>query len=88
MRDDHQIITTTFLMPCGNMIGNKSPEAIKDFLASTKGKWQRSPRFVLLVGDASFDPRNYLGLGDMDYVPQNLLIQSIWKLPRMTGLWI
>jgi hypothetical protein len=26
-----------------------------------------------LVGDASFDPRNYLGLGDMDYVPTKLI---------------
>jgi hypothetical protein len=28
---------------------------------------------VLLVGDASFDPRNYLGLGDFDYVPTKLV---------------
>jgi hypothetical protein len=41
--------------------GNKSPRAIKDFLASAKARWSRAPRFVLLVGDASFDPRNYLG---------------------------
>jgi hypothetical protein len=25
------------------------------------------------VGDASFDPRNYLGLGEMDYVPTKLI---------------
>jgi hypothetical protein len=53
--------------------GNKSPKAIKDFLASAKANWKKPPRFVLLVGDASFDPRNYLGLGDMDYVPTKLL---------------
>ena len=28
---------------------------------------------MLLVGDASFDPRNYLGLGDMDYIPTRLV---------------
>jgi hypothetical protein len=53
--------------------GNKSPKAIRDFLASAKARWQKPPRFVLLVGDASFDPRNYLGLGDMDLVPTKLI---------------
>jgi hypothetical protein len=53
--------------------GNRSPEALKDFLTAAKKKWHTPPRFVLLVGDASFDPRNYLGLGDMDYVPSKLV---------------
>ena len=53
--------------------GNKSPKAIKDFLASAKANWKKPPRFVLLVGDASFDPRNYLGMGDFDFVPTKLV---------------
>jgi hypothetical protein len=53
--------------------GNKSARAIRDFLALAKGNWKKSPRFVLLVGDASFDPRNYLGLGDFDFVPTKLI---------------
>jgi len=53
--------------------GNKSPKALKDFLSLAKKKWHKPPRFVLLVGDASFDPRNYLGLGEMDYVPTKLI---------------
>jgi hypothetical protein len=53
--------------------GNKSPKALKEFLDLAKKKWHKPPRFVLLVGDASFDPRNYLGLGDMDYVPTKLI---------------
>jgi hypothetical protein len=53
--------------------GNKNPKAIKDFLASAKSNWRRSPRFVLLVGDASFDPKNYFGLGDFDFVPTKLV---------------
>ena len=28
---------------------------------------------MLLVGDASFDPRNYLGLGNQDFLPTKLL---------------
>jgi len=53
--------------------GNKSPKAIKDFLASAKTKWRKPPRFVLLVGDASFDSRNYLGSGELDFVPTKLI---------------
>jgi hypothetical protein len=53
--------------------GNKSPRAIRDFLVLAKANWSKAPRFVLLVGDASFDPRNYLGLGEMDYVPTRLI---------------
>jgi hypothetical protein len=53
--------------------GNKSPKALKEFLGLAKKRWHRPPRFVLLVGDASFDPKNYLGLGDMDYVPTKLI---------------
>jgi len=53
--------------------GVKSPKAIKDFLALAKSNWQKPPRFVLLVGDASSDPRNYLGYGDFDLVPTKLV---------------
>jgi hypothetical protein len=53
--------------------GHKSPKAIRDFLANAKSKWKKSPRYVLLVGDASLDPRNYLGYGDFDFVPTKLI---------------
>ena len=53
--------------------GIKTPQAIKDFLQRAKSSWQKPPRFVLLVGDASFDPRNYYGFGHFDYVPSRLV---------------
>ncbi|MEW6734571.1 MAG: C25 family cysteine peptidase [Acidobacteriota bacterium] len=53
--------------------GAKNPQAIKDFLTNAKAVWQRPPRFVLLVGDASFDARNYLGAGELDLLPTKLL---------------
>ena len=53
--------------------GNKSPYALREFLAFAKSNWQLAPRFVLLVGDASLDPKNYLGRGDFDLVPSKLL---------------
>ncbi len=49
--------------------GAKSPQAIRDFLGQAKKSWKVAPRFVLLVGDASLDPRNYLQQGDVDFVP-------------------
>src|SRR5207237_1452606 len=53
--------------------GHKSPQALKDFLSFTKTSWLKAPRYVLLMGDASFDPRNYLGRGDYDFVPTKLI---------------
>jgi hypothetical protein len=53
--------------------GQKSPQAIRDFLAYAKANWKIAPRFVLFAGDASFDPRNYLGLGNSDLVPTKLV---------------
>ncbi|HWO00074.1 MAG TPA: C25 family cysteine peptidase, partial [Blastocatellia bacterium] len=53
--------------------GEKQPRAIKDFLSSIRDTWKKAPRFVLLVGDASFDARNYLGAGDFDFVPTRLI---------------
>jgi Peptidase family C25 len=53
--------------------GNKSTQAVKDFLAYAKGSWAKAPRFVVLAGDATFDPKNYTGLGDFDIVPTKLV---------------
>ena len=53
--------------------GVKTPQAIKDFLFRAKTSWSKPPRFVLLVGDASFDPRNHLGFGNFDFVPTKLV---------------
>jgi len=53
--------------------GEKSAQAVKDFLFYAKTEWSRSPRFVLLVGDASLDPKNYQGAGDSDLVPTKLV---------------
>jgi hypothetical protein len=53
--------------------GNKSPQAIKDFLAYAYANWKIRPGFVLLAADASFDPKNYMGFGDNDFVPTKLI---------------
>jgi hypothetical protein len=53
--------------------GNKTPQSLRDFLAYATGNWKKAPASVLLVGDSSLDPKNYLGFGDGDYVPTRLL---------------
>ncbi len=54
--------------------GEKSPQAIKDFLAFAKTNWAKAPRYVLLVGDASLDAKNYFGGGEAsDLVPTKLV---------------
>jgi hypothetical protein len=52
--------------------GQKSPQAIKGFWLGKKAL-EKAPQYVLLVGDGSFDLRNFLGLGDFDFVPTKLI---------------
>ncbi|HKA22599.1 MAG TPA: C25 family cysteine peptidase [Blastocatellia bacterium] len=52
--------------------GQKTPYAVRDFLAQATN-WKNKARFVLFAGDASQDPKNYLGLGDLDFVPTKLI---------------
>lgn len=59
--------------------GERSPYAIRDFLQSTGSNWIRKPQYVLFVGDASLDPRNYLGLGDFDFVPTRIIETAAFK---------
>ncbi|MEK6303498.1 MAG: C25 family cysteine peptidase [Acidobacteriota bacterium] len=53
--------------------GQKSTRAVKDFLAMSRTGWKKPVRYVLVLGDASYDPKNYLGLGDFDLVPTLLV---------------
>ena len=53
--------------------GHKTPYAVRDFLNYAATQWDPVPRFVMLVGDASWDPKNYLGYGDHDFVPTKLI---------------
>ena len=53
--------------------GDKSPAAIRAFIQRARASWRVPPRFVLFVGDATFDPRNFMGKGDFDFVPTRLI---------------
>ena len=59
--------------------GERSPFAIRSFLADAVSHWHRKPESILLVGDASLDPRDYLGLGDSDFVPTRMIETAAFK---------
>jgi hypothetical protein len=53
--------------------GQHSPQAIHDFLQTATNTWLRKPHFVVLAGDATLDPNDYLGTGQPDVVPTKML---------------
>jgi len=53
--------------------GERTPFAIRAFLKAATEAWKDKPKYLLLVGDASVDPRNYLGFGSFDFVPTRIL---------------
>lgn len=53
--------------------GTHTPYAIRDFLQWTTTHWTNAPHYVLLVGDADADPKDYLGQGDFDFVPTKMV---------------
>jgi hypothetical protein len=60
--------------------GQPSAEAIKAFLAYAYQSWARpSPRYVLLLGDATYDPRNFTGTAQPSPLP------ALWT--KTSYLW-
>ena len=54
-------------------MATESAFAVRDFLQYAHDNWRSPPGFVLLVGDASLDPRNFLGQGAFDFAPTKLI---------------
>jgi len=52
--------------------GAPSTAAVRAFLETAATRWVRPARYALLVGNATFDPRDYLGFGG-NFVPTKLL---------------
>jgi uncharacterized repeat protein (TIGR01451 family) len=73
-----ELVTTDQIFDEYNF-GERSPFAIRSFLQQAASVWQRKPQSILLVGDASFDPRDYLGLGDFDFLPTRIIETSVFK---------
>jgi hypothetical protein len=72
------VVTVDELFDAFNF-GERSPYAIRDYLQRAVTTWQKAPEALLLVGDASIDPCNYLGLGDFDFVPTRIIDTAAFK---------
>jgi len=60
--------------------GQPKAEAIRGFLGYAYQSWrQPSPRYVLLLGDASYDPRNFTGISQPSPLP------ALWT--KTSYLW-
>jgi hypothetical protein len=53
--------------------GAHSPQAVRDYLELKHSAQAGTPTYVLLVGDGTYDPRDYLGRGRYDLVPSKLV---------------
>jgi peptidase C25-like protein len=59
--------------------GERTPFALRSYLQGASKVFGGKPEAVLLLGDASLDPRNYLGQGDFDFVPTRLIETAAFK---------
>ena len=57
--------------------GEVSPDSLNQFITYAHGQWQEpAPRYLLLVGDATSDYRNYLDLMPQNVVPAPMVAVS------------
>ncbi len=49
--------------------GETRPDAVRDFLEHAYHHWGTPPRYVVLLGDGTFDFKDYLGWGVQNQVP-------------------
>jgi uncharacterized repeat protein (TIGR01451 family) len=76
--DSVSVVTTDQVFDAFNF-GERSPFALQSYLQLLATSWHTRPQAVLLVGGASFDPRNYLGFGDTDFVPSRMIETAAFK---------
>jgi hypothetical protein len=57
--------------------GEARPEAVKEFLEFAYHHWRTSPRYVVLLGDATYDGKDYLKTGVRNRVPA-LMVKSTY----------
>jgi hypothetical protein len=58
--------------------GMVSPQAIRHFLRYSATNGERAPIAVTLIGDATSDPHDYTGRGNINFVPPYLAIVDPW----------
>jgi hypothetical protein len=58
--------------------GRMAPEALKAFVAHAYAVWDPRPRYLLLVGDATWDPLDHLHTGSPTLLPPYLTYVDPW----------
>ena len=53
--------------------GDISSVALRDFFTHAKANWSTKPEYILLLGDASYDGRNYEGFGNFNFIPSHMV---------------
>jgi hypothetical protein len=67
--------------------GARSPQALKEFVARARAAWTVAPRYVVLAGDATFDPRDYAALGFGDFIPTGFVDMGEMELETASDDW-
>ncbi len=58
--------------------GRMDPAALRAFVAHTYAAWTPRPRYLLLVGDGTWDPLDHLGSGSPTLLPPYLVYADPW----------
>jgi hypothetical protein len=66
--------------------GAASPAALREFFKRASTTWAKAPSYVLLAGDSTFDPRDYLGKGPADFIPSKMLMGS--EIKAVSDAWL
>lgn len=53
--------------------GVLSAVSIRNFLSRAASAWNTPPKYALLIGDATYDPKNYTGNGNNNFIPTKLV---------------
>jgi hypothetical protein len=64
--------------------GIRSAESIRSFLQYAKSLWSVKPDFVMFVGDATNDPRNYSGFGGYTYNRVPTMLVDTWNMETVS----
>jgi uncharacterized repeat protein (TIGR01451 family) len=64
------------------------PQAIRDFIKFAYEHWEKpAPQYVLLLGDGTYDPKNYVNRGVVSYIPPYLAFVDRWMGETATDNW-
>ncbi|MFN0121031.1 MAG: C25 family cysteine peptidase [Blastocatellia bacterium] len=59
--------------------GMRDTNAIRQFFRHAVSNWKQPPRYVVLLGDSSYDPRDYLGYGQRDLIPSGRIDTALME---------